>query len=149
MHHVRFSIVIGLLVCATMGLGATPEARAANYAVVLMAGQDSPEGSARAMHAFLYVKELKEHGHEVVLIFDGAGTTWAEELSNPESQSNLKGLYDEFMQAGVLEIVCDYCATAFGKKQALVKRNRNLVSEYEGHPSIAKWLNNGYQLITL
>jgi hypothetical protein len=54
------------------------------------AGQGSvTEGLARALHALLHSRELKEHGPEVVLVFDGAGTEWAEEWTNPESQHKL------------------------------------------------------------
>lgn len=39
----------------------------------------SDETMARAVHAFLYARELKEHGHEVRLVFDGAGAEWADQ----------------------------------------------------------------------
>ena len=81
------------------------------------------------------------------LIFDGGGTKWIEEFSKehkmtPLSQS-LKG-------SGVVAGVCDYCVTAFGGEKDLVrKEGLPLVSEYNGHPSIAKLVSSGYQIITL
>jgi hypothetical protein len=46
--------------------------------------------------------------------------------------------------------VCDYCVTAFGgEKQLVVDEGLNLAAEYNGHPSIAKLINGGYQVITL
>ena len=53
------------------------------------------------------------------------------------------------IQHGAISIVCDYCATAFKVKAQLVEREAPLVSEYAGHPSIAKWVDEGYQLIIL
>ena len=95
MRHRRFNFGIAVLSCLLVFVGASRAAHAADkYAIVLQAGTKSHEGSARAVHAFLYAKELKEHGHEVVLIFDGAGTEWAEELSNPSSESKLKPVYE-------------------------------------------------------
>ena len=117
--------------------------------MILQAGKEGHEGSARAAHAFLYARELKEHGHEVVLIFDGAGTEWAEELSNPQSTSFLKSSYEVVKAQGIVEIICDYCAGAFKVKEPLIERQQPLVGEYEGHPSIARLVDEGYQLIVL
>jgi len=77
------------------------------FAIILQAGKETHEGMARAVHALLYATELKEKGYEVVLIFDGAGTEWAEELSSPDSQSKLLPMYKAFKKTGVQEIICD------------------------------------------
>jgi hypothetical protein len=119
------------------------------YAIILQAGTETHEGMARAVHALLYAKELKEHGHQVVLIFDGAGTAWIEVLTNPNSTSTLQPLYAELTSAGITYIICDYCATAFAVKDALVARKEVLNAAYSGHPSIATWADQGYQLVIL
>lgn len=119
------------------------------FAVILQAGKETHEGMARAVHALLYSTELKEKGYSVVLIFDGAGTEWAEEFSNPDSQSKLLPMYNSFKKTGVEEIICDFCAVAFGVKEGLVERQSPLASEYQGHPSIEKWIRKGYRLIVL
>ncbi len=80
-HMMRWGMraMLGLMIVAA---ASSVQAQAAGkYAIILQAGKESHEGMARAAHAFLYAKELKEHGHDVVLIFDGAGTEWAEELT--------------------------------------------------------------------
>jgi len=148
-HMMRWArrVLIGLMIVVA---APSVQAQAAGkYAIILQAGKESHEGMARAVHAFLYAKELKEHGHEVVLIFDGAGTEWAEELSNPESPSKLKPMYEQLKQAGVVEIICDFCAGAFQVKDRLAQRQVPLTAEYAGHPSIAKWVEQGYELIVL
>ena len=66
------------------------------FAIILQAGKETHEGMARAVHALLYATELKERGYAVVLIFDGAGTEWADEFSNPDSQSKLLPIYKGF-----------------------------------------------------
>lgn len=119
------------------------------FAIIPQAGKETHEGMARATHALLYATELKGKGYEVVLIFDGAGTVWAEELSNPDSQSKLLPMYNAIKKAGIHEIVCDFCAHAFGVKEELQTRQCPLLSEYNGHPSIEKLTGKGYQLIVL
>ncbi len=147
---VRQALLGGVILMGMqMGIPIPSAQAAGKYASILQAGKDSHEGMARAVHAFLCAKELKEHGHEVALIFDGAGTEWAEELSNPESQSKLKPMYEQLQQAGVVEISCDICAGAFGVKERFAQRQRQLTAEYAGHPSIAKWVDQGYELIVL
>ncbi|MBI3011576.1 MAG: DsrE family protein, partial [Candidatus Omnitrophica bacterium] len=147
---VRQALLGGVILMGMqMGIPIPSAQAAGKYAIILQAGKESHEGMARAVHAFLYAKELKEHGHEVVLIFDGAGTEWADELTNPESQSKLKPMYEQLKQAAIVEIVCDFCAGAFGVKERLVQRQLPLTTEYAGHPSIAKWADQGYQLLIL
>ena len=119
------------------------------FLIILQAGTESHEGMARAVHALLYSKELKENGHDVILVFDGAGTEWIHEWSNPNSTDKLLRSYKELKAAGVTEIIGDYCAYAFHAKKDLKERNVPLTREYQGHPSIAKWVNQGYQLVIL
>jgi len=119
------------------------------YLVILQAGKESHEGLARALHALLYAKELDEHGHEVVLVFDGAGTEWAAEWTDPKSQHKLAPMYRALSEKGLTRIVCDFCAGAFQNKEELQKHQAPLVDEYQGHPSIAKWADRGYQILIL
>jgi hypothetical protein len=119
------------------------------YLVILQAGKETHEGMARAVHALLYSKELKEHGHDVTLVFDGAGTEWISEWSTPESTDKLKPMYEDLKKSGVTQVICDYCATAFKVKENLVKDKVRTTSEYAGHPSIAKWADEGYRIIVL
>ena len=147
-HWTRFFVALSVGVLMSLGL-ATFALAGEKYTIILQAGKESHEGMARAVHAFLYAKELKEHGHKVVLIFDGAGTEWIEELSNPESESKLKPMYEAVRKLGITEIICDFCSVAFGVKGRLAERNLPLVAEFEGHPSIAKWADKGYQLVIL
>ena len=150
MKQVVMGVLVGVAsVMCTWAIAPGCALAAEKYAIILQAGKESHEGSARAVHAFLYARELKEHGHEVVLIFDGAGTEWAEELSNPASTSKLKPAYEQLKERGIVEVICDYCATAFQVRTPLAERGRLLIAEYEGHPSIAKWIDEGYRLIIL
>lgn len=84
-----------------------------------------------------------------LLGFSGAGTEWAEALSDPASESKIKPMYDEFKTLGISEAICDFCAGAFGVKEQLQGREFPLTAEYEGHPSIAQWADQGYQILIL
>lgn len=118
-------------------------------AIILQADTDRHEGLARAVHALLYAKELAESGYEVRLIFDGAGTRWAEELTRPEGKSPLIPQYNELKDLGIVQVVCDFCANAFDVKKELKQRKMKLEGDYHGHPSLAQLLKKGYRLIVL
>lgn len=118
------------------------------FVIILQAGTGSHEGGARALHALLYTQELKQGGYDTVLIFDGAGTTWAEAFR--DTSNRLHGRYEELKALGVTEEICDYCAGAFKVKESLPERaGAALVKEFGGHPSLKKWIDQGYQLIVL
>ena len=144
------TILIVLLSVVVVGYFVTKDQSSdKRFAVILQAGKESHEGMARAVHALLYSKELKENGYDVVLIFDGAGTEWAEEFNNPESKSRILSMYKDVQALGVTEIICDFCAGAFGVKDKLKVNLCPLVGEYQGHPSIVKWVKKGYRLVIL
>ena len=116
-------------------------------AIILHAEPGTHDALGRALHALMYSKELNEEGHEVQLIFDGGGTKWIEEFSKGHKMTPL---YQSLKSAGIIAGVCDYCVTAFGGEKELVKKeNLPLIAEYNGHPSIAKLVADGYQIITL
>jgi hypothetical protein len=142
-HIFSLIVVLGLLRAISFG----QEIQIKKFAIILQADTGSHEGLARALHALLYAEELKEAGYPVVLIFDGAGTTWAEALQ--DSTHKLHSSYERLKKLGVVEEICDFCAGAFRVKEGLRKRHIPLVSEFRGHPSIRRWVDEGYEIIVL
>ena len=81
------------------------------------------------------------------LIFDGGGTKWIEEFSK---EHKITPLSQSLKSSGVIAGVCDYCDTSFGGEKDLLKKKKlPLINEYKGHPSLAKLVSSGYQIITL
>ena len=99
---------------------------------------------AKAAIVVLADTESKEEDHEVTVIFDGAGIKWVGELSDPEHKyhGHFESVKDE------IEGACAYCATAFGVKEEVKESGVELMGEFEGHPSLAKLVSQGYQVIT-
>lgn len=142
---------MGLLSVAVLLLGCSicrAEGEKGKVAIVLHAGAETNEGTARAVHALIYARHLAEAGYKVVLIFDGAGTGWANELRKPDNK--LYSHYQKIKELGMVEEVCDYCADVFDVKSKLPEEQRKLlVGDYEGHPSLVKWIEKGYQIVVL
>jgi hypothetical protein len=113
-------------------------------AIVLLADTETKEGLGRMSNALTSVREFKEEGQEVSLIFDGAGTKWIGELSDSDHKYNrhFESVKDDIHGA------CAYCARAFGVKDEVQESGVELLGEFEGHPSLAKLVGQGYQVIT-
>ncbi|MFQ5795640.1 MAG: DsrE family protein [Candidatus Bipolaricaulia bacterium] len=114
------------------------------YAVILHA---MPNDSGRATHGLLYTKDLHEAGHEVILIFDGAGTTWIREYSKPEHKRH--ALFEELKRLGLIAGACEYCAVSFEVYDEVEAADISFLGEYEGHPSISELIADGYTILTL
>lgn len=139
-----------ILLTAGTGLCVTKETTPplGKYAIVLQAGAETNEGTARAIHALLYARELAENGYSVVLIFDGAATGWSNVLSEPEHPLNKH--YQKIKELGIVEEICDYCADSHDVKEDLSEQQRKLLTgDFEGHPSLVKWIQQGYQILVL
>lgn len=112
--------------------------------VVVLADTESHADLGRIANALELVKESKAAGDQVELVFDGAGTKWVPELTNPEH--DLSGLYDAVRDrvAGA----CEYCAGAFGVRDGVRDAGVTFLSEFEGHPSLRSRVEDGYQIVT-
>ena len=113
-------------------------------AIVVLADTDTHEALGRVVNALEAVKEVKEAGDDVRLIFDGAGTKWVVELSCPEHKAH--ALYEAVRDK--VTGVCSFCAGAFGVKSAVQTVGAPLDESYDGHPSFRRLLAEGFQIIT-
>lgn len=101
----------------------------------------------RALHSLLYAQELHEAGHEVKVIFDGAGTVWVKKFEDPSF--DYSPVYKAVKNLGVIAGVCEYCSGAFGVSEDVKASGLASIGERDGHPSIAKLIADDYQIITL
>lgn len=112
-------------------------------AVVIVADTETHGDLGRAVNALLTVREAREAGDEIRLIFDGAGTRWIGILSDPGHRSH--ALYKAV--EGQITGVCEYCAGAFGATKAVQAAGVPLLDEYHQHPSIRTLVHDGFQVL--
>ncbi|WP_447979956.1 DsrE family protein [Candidatus Nitrospira bockiana] len=113
-------------------------------AIVVFADTESHGDLGRLVNALEAVKEFKEAGDDVQLIFDGAGTKWIGELAKPDHK--VKGLFDAVKDRATG--ACRFCAGAFGATESVTSGGVPLMGEYDGHPSFKKLVSQGYHVIT-
>jgi hypothetical protein len=113
-------------------------------AIVFLADTETQEGLGRMSNALTTVREFKDEGQQVTLIFDGAGTKWIGELTDPDHKysGHFESVKDD------VEGACAYCARAFGVKEEVQESGVDLLGDFEGHPSLAKLVGKGYHVIT-
>ncbi|CAN5616927.1 hypothetical protein BH23ACI1_BH23ACI1_32890 [soil metagenome] len=111
--------------------------------VLVLADTETKGDLGRVVNAMQTVREFKEAGDEVRLVFDGAGTRWIGELgaAGHKYQALFESVKDK---AGA----CSYCAGAFGVKAAVEQQAVSLLDEFDGHPSLRQAVSDGYQVIS-
>lgn len=114
------------------------------FAIVVHAG---PQELARALHGLLYAQDLHNAGHQVTVIFDGAGTTWVKAFENPEHKYH--DAYRATKDLGLIGGVCEYCAGAFGVDEDVKQSGLPLSGEMNGHPSLADLVGKGFTPLVL
>lgn len=110
--------------------------------MILHTGLQAPDALARVTHALLYTKELMDKGHEVRLLFDGAGTAWLGEILKPEHVFNK--LLKSLQKGNVIYAVCDHCAGAYGVKGKMGGMENLLKGDFHGHPSFAELIEEDF-----
>lgn len=113
-------------------------------AILVLADTESHSDLGRLVNALEAVKEFKEAGNDVQLIFDGAASKWPVELGKSEHRAHR--LYESVKDK--VGGVCSFCAAAFGVKEKIPATGARLLTEYDGHPSLRRLVSEGYQIIT-
>lgn len=108
------------------------------------------EALGRLFNAMFLVLELKEKDQEVALIFQGAGTRWPAEVTQPAHPAH--ALYQAV--ADKVAGVCGGCADVFGAADSAAATGLALVRERAipgaaGILDLSRYLDDGYRLIAL
>lgn len=112
-------------------------------AIILLSGEDE---HARALHALLYTLDLKEHGFQPKLLFDGAGVTWLGKFS--ESGNGLRQIFDRAQSQGLIDTACNSCAHAFKSTEAAETLGVKL-SQEGSHISVGALARDGHEVIVV
>lgn len=116
----------------------------AKAAILVLSDMERREGLGRVLNALEAVKELKDGGDEVELIFDGAGTTSAVAIAHPDH--DLHRLYTQIQDQ--ITGVCRYCARAYEVYEEAEEIGLPFLAEYDQHPSVRRLLHEGNEVIT-
>ena len=94
-------------------------------------------------NALTTVYEFKEADEEATLVFSGIGTRWVGKLSDPDHRLHRAFAEVKDEVAGT----CKACAVSFGVREEVEASGVPLLTEYRGHQSLRKLVNEGYEVI--
>lgn len=94
------------------------------------------------LHALMNAKQLKEAGHEVKVIFEGASCALPKELEEEQNK-----LYLGMKENGVIHGVCLACSKVLGVYEDNEKFGLRFLDDMYGHAGVLDWVNEGYEVM--
>jgi len=98
------------------------------------------------VHVLLNALDMAEKGYEVKVVIEGSATRLVNEM-NDEAKPFGK-LYMDLRGKGMIDCVCQACAAKMGALEGVKAQGLPLCDEMKGHPSLAKYMEQGYEVIT-
>ncbi len=98
------------------------------------------------VHVLLNALDMNEKGHEVKVIIEGSATKLVEELADPTKP--FANLYQKVKDQGLIDCVCKACSGKMNSLNAAMAQQLPLCDELMGHPSMAKYMEQGFEIIT-
>jgi hypothetical protein len=98
------------------------------------------------IHVLLNALELKEKGHEVKIVIEGAATKLIPELKKKDNP--LHALYQKAKDSGLFDGVCKACSNKMGTLEAAGAEGFKLLDDMFGHPGMAGYIEKGFEIIT-
>lgn len=113
-------------------------------ALVLFSG---PEMPCKLQHAFIFARDIVARGGAAKIVFEGNSPKWLLEL--PDPKHSMFRLYQMVKGEGLLAGVCQACASVNGALEAARTEGLSLLNDAFGHASLAPFIRDGYEVITL
>ena len=98
------------------------------------------------IHVLLNALDMKEKGYKVKVIIEGAATKLVPELAKEDNP--LHKLWEKAKSAGLIEGVCKACSNKMSALEAAKDQGLALLDEMTGHPSMARYHDSGFEVIT-
>ncbi|HOO56646.1 MAG TPA: cytoplasmic protein [bacterium] len=98
------------------------------------------------IHVLLNALDMSEKGYAVKIIFEGASTTLIEKLATEGNPA--AALYKKVKEKSLIEGVCKACAAKLGALDAAKSEGLTMLDELKGHPSMTRYIDEGYSIIT-
>lgn len=98
------------------------------------------------IHVLLNALDMKDRGHEACVVIEGAATRLLPELA--QDQNPLHALWEKTKTAGLIAGVCKACSKKMGTMNSAINQGLNLLDDIGGHPSIARFRDEGFEVIT-
>ena len=99
------------------------------------------------VHVLLNALEMHGNGRKVRIVLEGAATRLVPELLY--AQNPFHAMFAEARDAGLIEGACKACSNKMGVLEQVKAAGIPLLEELKGHPSMDRYLRDGWTVITL
>ena len=98
-------------------------------------------------HVLLNALQMYSNGYSVKIIIEGEATKVIP-VFHSDPNALFRNLYLKAKDANLIDAVCKACATKMHALEAAQAENLPIVDELNGHPSMKRYLEQGYHIIT-
>lgn len=98
------------------------------------------------IHVLLNALDMKEKGFDGKIIIEGTATNLIPQLAKPDNP--LYKLWERVKKAGLVEGVCKACSGKMGTLEAAKEQDLRLLDDMSGHPSMARYRDEGFEIIS-
>ncbi len=98
------------------------------------------------VHVLLNALEMHGKGWDVKVVIEGSACALPEEYA-ADPEHRVAKLYYQVKELGLIDRVCRACAHKMGALAAVEAEGLALGDDMSGHPSVAAYLEQGYQVI--
>jgi hypothetical protein len=112
--------------------------------VVIFAFNDGPMYFA---HALMNALDMDARGLEVKVVIEGMATRQIVDMA--DGTRAFAGLYRQVKEAGLVDCVCQACASMSKSLDAAREQGLPVCDEMGGHPSMARYVADGYDVIVV
>ncbi len=97
------------------------------------------------IHVLLNGLDLHEKGHKVKIVIEGPATTLLPDIDTLDAP--LPSLFKQATDKGLMDGYCLACATKLGAKDGAKTSGLAPLSDMKGHPSMARYVEQGFTVI--
>ncbi|MDY0360695.1 MAG: DsrE family protein [Desulforegulaceae bacterium] len=98
------------------------------------------------VHVLLNCLDMKEKGYDIKLVIEGASAGLIPKISSLDKP--IPDLWEKVKSQNIVDAVCKACAYKLGALDAAKEQNLPLTGDMSGHPSMASYIEDGYEIIT-
>ena len=98
------------------------------------------------IHVLLNALDMNARAHECQIVVEGAATQLVPAMADADHP--LHKLWEKVKAAGLVAGVCRTCSQKMGALEAAEEQGLRLLDEMNGHPSMATYIDAGYDVIT-
>ncbi len=98
------------------------------------------------LHVLANALDMEEKGYDVKIILEGAATATAAAMG--QIGHTFYDLYSQVKGKGLIDCACKACSMKMDASKELEKQGIPFRGEMMGHPSLADYMDRGYEVVT-